>query len=524
MNLFLVSLIPWCIYLIVKINRPLMYLQQNIYDQSFRYLKWNIKNKRKSLLALDLIGLIFLFKFRYNYAIFVILYVINIIYIYNKYTHEELIKPLVITSRIKRLCVTIFLLYLIPIILIILNYNKDYMHIYYLILSICSYLIYFIVWLANKINYPVERCVYYSYRNKALKKLKGMKNLQIVGITGSYGKTSSKNILSSILNVKYNALPTPKNLNTPYGLIITINNYLDKFDDIFIAEMGAYFKGEIQELCDLVHPKYGILTKIGKAHMETFGSQKKIQEGKFELIESLPEDGLAILNKDDELQTTYELKNKVKVMWISIYDKTADVYADNIKYSGSGTSFDCIFRNTDEKIHLETKLLGEPNIYNILASIALGKYLGLSNQELINGTSMVKPVEHRLEIKQNGDITFLDDAYNSNEIGAKMALDTLKLMDGKKIIITPGMIELGKESYSINKKFGEQMVDVCDEIILVKNDMTDYIKEGILEKKYSIEHLHVVNTEKEAFGLLQQLKAKKTYVLLENDLPDIFKK
>lgn len=524
MNLFLISLIPWCIYLMVKVNRPLMYLQQNVYDQGFRYLKWCFKNLRKTLIAFDLIGIAFILNFKYNYAIFAIFYLLNIIYIYKKYINEDLIKPLVFTNRIKRLCVTIFILYIIPIVFIILNYNQNNIHIYYLILSIYGYLIYFIVGLANKINYPVERCVYYSFRGKALKKLRLMKNLQVIGITGSYGKTSSKNILSSILNVKYNALPTHKNLNTPYGLIITINNHLDKFDDIFIAEMGAYCKGEIKELCDLVHPKYGILTKIGKAHMETFGSQEKIQEGKFELIESLPSDGLAILNKDDELQTSYNIKNNVDVVWVAIYDKTADVYAENIKYSEVGTSFDCIFKDGTDKIHLETKLLGEPNIYNILAAIALGKHLGLSNKELVNGTSMVKPVEHRLEIKQNGDITFLDDAYNSNEIGAKMALDTLKLMNGKKIIITPGMVELGKESYNVNKKFGCQMVDVCDEIILVKNDMTDYIKEGILEKKYNLEHLHIVDTEKEAFNLLQSLKSNKTYVLLENDLPDIFKK
>lgn len=523
MNIFLISLIPWIIYIIIKINRPLMYIQQNVYDSSMRYFKWCIKNWKKSLVALDILGMLFAINFKYNFIVFMLLFLINIILVYNQYKKEELIKPLVVTSRIKRMCVTITIMYLIPITIMISKFNADHIGIYYLILSLCSYIIYFVVLLANRINFPVEKCVYFSYKHKATKKLKSMKNLQIIGITGSYGKTSSKNILSSILNVKYNALPTPKNLNTPYGLMITINNYLDKFDDIFIAEMGAYFKGEIKTLCDFVHPKYGILTKIGKAHMETFGSQKKIQEGKFELIESLPSDGVAILNKDDELQTSYNLKNKVKIIWIAIYDKTADVYAENIKYSMAGTSFDCVFNNTKEKIHLETKLLGEPNIYNILAAIALGKYLGLSNQELINGTAMTKPVEHRLEIKQNGDITFLDDAYNSNEIGAKMALDTLKLMDGKKIIITPGMVELGKESYDVNKKFGIQMCDVCDEIILVKNDMTNYIKEGIEEKKYSIEHLHIVNTEKEALSLIYTLKGKKTYVLLENDLPDIFK-
>ena len=173
--------------------------------------------------------------------------------------------------------------------------------------------------------------VYISYRNKATNKLTNMKNLKVIGITGSYGKTSSKNILSDILNVKYNALPSPKNFNTPYGLIITINNHLDKFDDILIAEMGAYKQGEIKELCDLVKPKYGILTKIGTAHIEIFGSQENIQKGKFELIESLPSDGIGVLNGDDEFQLNYKLKNDCKIIWIGIDNKDVDVRACDIK-------------------------------------------------------------------------------------------------------------------------------------------------------------------------------------------------
>ena len=135
----------------------------------------------------------------------------------------------------------------------------------------------------------------------ASKKLKSMPSLKVIGITGSYGKTSSKNILNDILSVKYYVLPTPKNFNTPVWLTITINNYLDKFNDYFIAEMGAFKKGEIKYLCDYVKPTYGILTKVGTAHLESFGSQQNIQEGKFELIESLPSDGIGVLNGDDPL-------------------------------------------------------------------------------------------------------------------------------------------------------------------------------------------------------------------------------
>jgi UDP-N-acetylmuramoyl-tripeptide--D-alanyl-D-alanine ligase len=355
-----------------------------------------------------------------------------------------------------------------------------------------------------------------------MNKLKSMPNLKVIGITGSYGKTSSKNILSEILNVKYSALPTPKNLNTPYGLIMTINNNLDKFDEIFIAEMGAYKIGEIQTLCDLVHPKYGILTRIGTAHLELFGSQENIQKGKFELIESLPSDGVAVLNADDPFQVNYNLKNKVKVLWIGI-DNDADFKASNIKISNIGTTFDLEIKGDKNKYKFETRLLGYANIYNILASIALGYELKINIEQLVGAVKGVKPVEHRLELKKNGDIFYLDDAYNSNPVGSKMALDVLNTMPGKKIIVTPGMIELGPIQDEANEKFGEYIADVCDEVILIGKKQTEPIQKGLKNKKYDEKHLHVLEDVIDAFPLINKLKDKVTYVLLENDLPDMFK-
>ena len=307
-------------------------------------------------------------------------------------------------------------------------YNLTY---YYIIIGLLVYLNCFVVMLANVINIPIEKGVMRYYKNKAIKKLKNMTNLRVIGITGSYGKTSSKNILNDVLNVKYNILASPKNFNTPSGLMITINNYLDKFNDLFIAEMGAFKKGEIKELCDFVHPTYGILTKVGEAHLESFGSRENIQSGKFELIESLPSDGIAILNKDDEWQVSYKLKNNCKVVWIGIDNKEVDVRATNIKLSPLGTSFDCIFKDDKNKYHFETKLLGQANIYNILASIALGKELNISIEQLQLGVKKVQPVEHRLELRKYYDVNLIDDSYNSNPTGAKMALDVLNLMPGK---------------------------------------------------------------------------------------------
>lgn len=516
-------IIIWLFYLYFRTKKSLHMLQQNLYDDDHRYLKWIKKNFDKIMLGAEILQLFLVFfilfikKSNYILILFGIIYFLLFIRSFG-ISHKEVVKkPLVVTARIKRLLCTITLIYLIVIYFSYkLNINV------YLILTILAYFQYFIALLAVKINKPVEKCVFLKFKHMALKKLNSMNNLKVVGITGSYGKTSSKNILNEILNVKYNSITTPKNLNTPYGLIITINNHLDKFDNVFIAEMGAYKIGEIKELCDLVKPKYGILTRIGKAHMELFGSQENIQKGKFELIESLPSDGVAVLNSDDPLQVNYNLKNKVKVLWIGI-DNDADFKASNINVSNIGTTFDLIIKGDKNKYKFETKLLGYANIYNILAAIALGYEFGININQLQSAVKSVKPIEHRLELKKNGDIYYIDDAYNSNPVGSKMALDVLNLMPGKKIIVTPGMIELGSIEDEENTIFGENIADVCDEVILIGDKQTKAIQKGLKNKKYDEKHIYILEDVIDAFDLIKKLKGKDTYVLLENDLPDVFK-
>lgn len=522
---FIISILPILVYTYFKTKKSFHMLQQNWYNDGNRYIKWINKNLKKIFLNIELLFVLFLvFKWInpiLSMIIVVLFYTILALIYLSKSKREQTKKPLVFTKRVKRLLVTTIIIYLIPTTVFSIFFNINLLYIYYLVIGLLVYINYYIVWLANIINKPIEKMINDGFKRKALNKLNGMTNLKVIGITGSYGKTSSKNILNDILNVKYNSFPTPKNFNTPVGLIITINNYLDKFNDLFIAEMGAFKKGEIKELCDLVHPTYGILTTIGTAHLESFGSRENIQEGKFELIESLPQDGIGILNADDPYQVSYKLKNKVKIVWIGI-DNDADVRASNIKLTSDGTSFDVTFKGDKKKYQFETRLLGKANVYNILAGIALGYNLGISIPKLMMGVKKVKAVEHRLELKKMGSINIIDDAYNSNPVGSKMALDVLKLMNGKKIIVTPGMIEMGSEEYEINKTFGKQIAEVCDEVILVGEKQTKPIYEGLIEKKYSKNKIHVLDDVKLAFPLFNRLAEKETYVLLENDLPDIF--
>ena len=523
MTYFMFSLLPLIYLTIIKSKKSIHMLQQNYYDESNRYLLWIKNNMSKVFLNYDLLLFIILIGFLLDYKItsiiFALLSILVIIEI--KTIKEQVKKPLVITARVKRMFITELVIYLLILLPIIITFNVKSITSYYLIISIVTYLNSFIMWLVNKINIPVEKCVYLHYKHMAQNKLFSM-NLLVVGITGSYGKTSSKNILNDILNVKFNSFATPQNFNTPYGLIRSINQYLDKFNDIFIAEMGAFKVGEINTTCKLVKPKYGILTNIGEAHLESFGSRENIQKGKFELIESLPSDGIGILNGDDPYQKSYKLKNNCKILWIGIDNKDVDLYATNIKLSGSGTTFDCVFKGDKNKYTFKTKLLGKHNIYNILAAVLLGHELGMSIDELIRGVSEVKTIDHRLQLKPYGSNYIIDDAYNSNPVGSKRALEVLKMMPGKKIVVTPGMIELGEKQYEANYNFGTYINDTADYVILVGKNQTKPIYDALVDKKYKKDNLFVINDVKEAFPIINKVATTKTYILLENDLPDLF--
>ena len=520
---------------IYKSKRSLHMIQQNLYNENNRYIKWIIKNSNQFigadivLIAISILGL-FIEKEVEVTIIIILLVIMTLINILIGYKWKKTIatdqnkKKLVITARVKRLIVTTSILYLIPIVFIMAHTNDTYYIFFTLvILSLMTYLNSFIVFIAMLINMPIEKLVYLYYKTKAQRKIKNMSNLKIIGITGSYGKTSSKNILSDILNIKYNALPTPRNLNTFNGLIMTVNNHMDKFTDIFIAEMGAYVRGEIGRLCKLIKPKYGILTRIGTAHLESFGSQENIQKGKFELIESLPSDGFGVLNGDDPLQVSYKLKNKVKIIWIGIDNEDVDVRATNIKCTNKGTNFDVVFKGDKKKYHFETKLLGNHNVYNILSAIACGKEFGIDNEDLQKAVAGVKPVEHRLELKKLGNFYMIDDAYNSNPVGAKSAVDVLEMMPGKKVVVTPGMIELGDKEDEYNKEFGKQIAEVADYVVLIGEKKTKPIKEGLLDKKFDKNKIIVFNDVREAYPYIGQLSLKDdVYALFENDLPDTY--
>lgn len=521
----------YCIYVIYRSVEAMHMLQQNLYNENNRYLKWIVKNYRRAFSAIDFLPIV-LFLLVYviedNGILDLVLigsmfiYIFGIILEYKKNKDNQNKIPLKATGRIKRLFITYVLIYGVAIYFTVTLNDDVILPLFLILLSLLLGIVYYVVEIANIIDTPLNKLVYYYYFNKAKKKLRGYTNLEVVGITGSYGKTSSKNILNEILSSKYITRPTPKNYNTPYGLMMTINNYMDKFDQVLIAEMGAYTRGEIKKLCDFVKPKYGILTIIGQAHMESFGSQENIQKAKFELIESLPEDGIAILNMDDKLQVEYHLQNKVPVKWIAIDNKEADIYATNLKCGRNGMEFDCHYEGSS--IHLKTRLLGSYNVYNILASVALGLHMGIDINDIKSSVASLKSTEHRLELKKVGDIYMLDDAYNSNPVGADGALEVLKSMYGTRVVVTPGMVELGKLEQEKNYEFGKKISECTDYVILIGEKKTKVIYDALMDSKFEKDSIFILNNVSDAYSVINALKEDGVdiYALFENDLPDIY--
>lgn len=525
---FIVGLLIYLIHIMIISTKSLHMLQQNRYNRGYRYIKWIGRNFKDNFINLNMLFLVFILiglndsLNEYSPYIFIII-TIFLTYVFIDKRKQEVTKlPLKYTARIKRIMAVNFIIYLIPVLWMYFNYDYINYSECYLVLGIMSYGNQFIILFVNFINRPLEKMVGMYFENKAKSKLAMMNNMDVIGITGSYGKTSTKNILYDILNIKYNVFKTPANYNTPFGLMITINEQLDIYNDYFIAEMGACKVGEIKELCDLVHPKYGILTRVGLAHLETFGSEENIQRTKFELIESLPSDGIGILNGDDDKQLSYIIKNDCKIKWIGIDNKKVDTYAYDLALSYKGTKFKVHFKGLETDYTFETKLLGRNNIYNILAGITLGHELGISIKDLQKAVKMVNPIEHRLSMMKYYDINIIDDAYNSNPMGAKMALEVLNMMPGKHIVVTPGMIEVGALEKEVNKEFGREIAQNVDEVILIGEEKTKPIYEGLIECKFPKNKIHILNDVMEAFPLMLKLKDKDTYVLLENDLPDSF--
>ena len=511
--------ILFIVYFYKKNRQGIHILQlENYYND--RYANW-IKNNYKTVFSLKSILLLiipvivafFNVDFALNLALILESIALLLLIIFFKKRKEK--KPFVITARIKRMYFTFAII--IAVVGVLVNILD--IKIGLIIISVISIIGHVFVYLVNLINRPVEKFIRRGFCNKAKKNLKSVKDLKVIGITGSYGKTSTKYAVNTILSQKYNTLMTPESYNTTMGVVRTVNEKLKPMHNLFICEMGAKYVGDIKEITDIVEPTYGILTAIGPQHLDTFKSLENVSKTKLELVDSLPqEDGIAFVNWEDENIRKVRFSKKIVKYGLS---DSADYYAENIDISEKGSTFDVVMPKK-RRINIRTKLLGELNILNIVAAIAVGDTLGLSEEQLKMGVKYLRPVTHRLELKQNpnGSI-IIDDAYNSNVKGANMALDVLKTFEKRKrILITPGIVELGNKSYEINKELGKKAAKSCDYIILVGVKQTMPILEGVKEAKFPEKNVYIAKHLDDALQRMNNIIDSNSVVLIENDLPD----
>jgi UDP-N-acetylmuramoyl-tripeptide--D-alanyl-D-alanine ligase len=422
-------------------------------------------------------------------------------------------KPLVFTARVKRLLATYGIIHII---FAAAGFVAlDYTAYFCLVFSLCLVTAPWLVLFADFLNRPLEKAINNRYINEAKKIINGMPELKVIGVTGSYGKTSVKFYIEKLLSVKYNVLATPENYNTTLGVVRTIRERLRPTHEVFVCEMGARNVGDIREICELVRPKIGVITSIGPQHLESFKTVENVIKTKFELIASLPSDGTAILNMDNE----YIAGHGTNVRTVGYGTSAGEYKAENITYSSKGSSF------TVKGCAFETKLIGRHNVQNVCAAIAAASILGIPLEKLVQPVRKLENVPHRLQLLGGGNRLIIDDAYNSNPAGAASALETLSNFDGVRILVTPGMVELGSKQYELNRELGVKAASSCDWAFIVRsklNTNAEAIKEGLLSAGFEESRLTVADALNEAVSYADGFDTggRARVILLENDLPD----
>ncbi len=378
---------------------------------------------------------------------------------------------------------------------------------------------------------PIESIIRKRYLHHARNTMRAI-NPKVIGITGSYGKTTTKNFVADILNSRYKVYATPKSYNTMMGVCLAINNHManDYSTEYFVVEMGAYIQGEIARIADLTPPQISIVTEVGPQHLERFGDVETIATAKYEIIKALPPDGLGVFNWDNPyVRQMYERgypSNRIAVSkMLAPDDVTAPrLIASDIRETLDGLSFTITDRQTGKSEQITTLVVGEHNVTNILLATAVALHEGMRLQDVAFCIRTLRPAESRLASHTTREgITIINDAYSANPTGAVSALKVLGLHDrGKRLLITPGMVELGDLHEPENHKLGQIAAEYATDVILVGKDQTRPIKAGLEAGAFPAEKLHVVDELREAVTWYQNNLKPGDTVLFLNDLPDTY--
>jgi UDP-N-acetylmuramoyl-tripeptide--D-alanyl-D-alanine ligase len=300
--------------------------------------------------------------------------------------------------------------------------------------------------------------------------------IKIIGVAGSYGKTTMKEVLAQVLDARFSVLSTPESVNTPVGIGRWVLNKLKPDTEILIVEMGEHYENDIKEICEIVRPDIAVVTGINESHLERMKKMETVIATVFEIVSNSKQAATVLLNANDHRV----MENYKKFVWpdhkIERF-KIEDLRLRN--FSAEKLVWEC---EADGVGKVEINLVGEYALGDVSAAIKIGKILGMADSEIISGIKNIKPVEHRLEpIKSPGDILVIDDAYNGNPDGVKEAIKVLsRFQNRRKVVITPGLVEMGKSAADVHRIIGKELAGVADVVVLIKNSVTPFIAEGIL--------------------------------------------
>ncbi len=524
MNTYLIiALILFSLGGIFSLQRALQMFQQNSYFPS-RYFKWfkeNVSiihfNSALFLIATATLCIINAVHFLPAIAFFECI----IRFFKWRKTDKTSIKKLVYTGRVKRLIATCITLLTA---LVVLGFAlKNLTPVFGVAVLVFSHFPAILMLFANTLNSPIEKGINNKFIKEAKSILKKNRNLLVIGVTGSFGKTSVKFILNRILSEKFNVVCTPESFNTPMGVVRTVREKVKSQTEIFIAEMGAKKPFDIKELCDLADPTVGLISAVGEQHLETFGNLETVAKTKFELADHCKKkSGKVYVNFDSEPAKKYAKEHFDGDLIISVGTSKTDICsAENITAGKNGTQFDLIYKNYSP-ITLNCKLLGKHSITNILLAAATALDLGVSEKQIRFAVSSLKAPAHRLELKSfmKGSL-LIDDAYNSNPEGCLEAVRVLGSFEGmRKVLVTPGLVELGDKEYECNFNLGNEATKYCDDIILVGKKRAVPMKDAIDKTDFDRKRVFIADSFKQAMEYYSTFADSNTVVLFENDLPD----
>lgn len=455
-------------------------------------------------------------------------------------TKVERVKTLQWTHKAKWICISSIIIFAIFLLLLILINAPIIAIIIFISTFIFTPWIYLILGILT--IFPLEKYNKSKVILISKERINLLKNakLKVIGITGSYGKTSTKTFTNQLLACKYKSYATPKSYNTLWGIAQPLQKkavfnvvqdtlqYLEKETEYFLVEMGAYFYGEITTLCTAFPPDIALLTGISSVHLERFKTIDNIIKAKSEILYGLKTDGTAIVNADNRYTRKIIIKPPRQDIKIISYGtwKNSTYRLEILQMTKEGTDFVIYFENQNHK--MRTPIIGVGNIVNLTGAIATAHSQDISWEDIIKTVKTLSPAESRMEITDNGTgLLLINNGYSSNIPSFKQSLQTLSIFDSTyKVLVTPGIFELGEQTYEIHKKLGKKITENIDLVILVKNKKTNDqirgLREGMKESNYPDSKIVEIDRIEQFYDQVSQRGLLPSVVLFENDVPDIY--